>query len=526
MTVESLQTWFARLRTRGNLANTVSRFAQAVGEVGQAQTVGVFLLDYLGQSLLLFASWSKEDGPLVTTHQAVPMTMLQDPLCFALQEGKPYQSQIHASLPAFPSLGLLPNPSRVQSIVAAPLQTWNNTSIGGIIVGYGQSEPTWTKKTATLVDFGALLLDGIIRQQKDHVLLNSLCQDIRRLDGQIRARQNTVHNLLIGRSTVIVQVRDQITKAGSTDLPILITGETGTGKELAASAIHAASPRCNAPFIKINCGALPAPLLESELFGHKKGAFSGATSDHIGLLRSAAGGTVLLDEIGEMPLALQVKLLRVVQDYQVRPVGHVRSYPVNIRIISATNANMEDAIANNRFRPDLYHRLQGFRIHMPPLRQRLDDIPLLTSYFLQRMTTKYGRPTMTCHPDAMQLFLSQPFPGNVRQLFAELEQAVLNAGEGIEIQVEHFLPKPQATDGSKCMSLQGNLAVYEKMLIESVISSYNGNITKAAQALGIPRTTLSSKLRKNENMSSHLVDNPGLKRDRKDNASEPIWTSC
>lgn len=527
MIAVNLQTWLATLRTRGNLTNTVSYFAQAVGEMTQAQIVGVFLLDYLGQNFLLFSSWSKGGGPLVAKHQAVPMDRFQDPLCFSLNEGKPYHTQVHTGLPNFTSLGLLPNRSGVQNLLATPLLTRKNQEIGGILVGYGKNIIPWAKETAALVDFGAMLPDRIIRIQKDYNLLNSLYEDIHRLDGKIRNCENTADLILIGCSNVTGQVRDQIIKVkeGKTDVPILITGETETGKELVASAIHGSSPRCNGPFIKISCGVLPESLLESELFGHKKDAFSGAASDHIGLLRSVAGGHGAPGRNWRMAYFCSSQITPGFSRLSSACCWSRSIFPIGYPYISATNANMEEAIANGRFRPDLYHRLHGFRTHMPSLSQRKEDIPLLILYFLRRMTAKYGCPTMTCHPDTMQLILSKPFPGNLRELFAELEQAILIAGESAEIQTEHFLSKAQTVNGQKSLSLHENLAVYETMLIESVISSFSGNITKTAQALGIPRTTLSSKLRKKIYPTDYLSDSVGLKRNRIVSALEPQWTS-
>lgn len=497
MVVQIAHPWLARLRARTGLADAVSRLARATGEVAGAQTTGVFLLDYTGQNLLLYASWSEEGGELHHQRQAIPMTMLHDPLCFSLQNGTPYTATVQAGLPSYPSLALLPSLAEaVHSVVAVPLLTWDDTGIGGILLGFIRGTPLLDAATGMLIDFGALLLDTIIRQQKDHALLNSLREDIHRLDTHKHTRETAVSTLIIGDSGPIRHVREKIAQAAPYDVPVLITGETGTGKELAASALHAASPRNGAPFVKINCGALPAPLLESELFGHKKGAFSGAATDHLGLLRSAAGGTVLLDEIGEMPLELQVKLLRVLQDHQVRPVGHTRSYPVDIRILSATNAGVEQAIAAGVFRRDLYHRLRGFHIHMPPLRERVEDIPVLTAYYLEKIAARYNRKKITCDPDTMRRFLSHAYPGNVRQLVAELEQAVLVAGNETEILTEQFFAQRQTTIGFTKKTLKEHLSSYEDLLIDSVVSNYCGNITKAAEALGVPRTTLSTKLGK------------------------------
>ena len=523
VTEQNAHFWFARLRSRAGLADSVSHLARAVGEAAGAQIVGVFLLDYTGQNLLHYASWPEAGDAVPQQRQALPMDTLHDPLCFSLHNGKPYVATVQAGLPLYPSLGLLPPPAKaVGSVAAFPLLACGDASIGGIVLGF--TGPAHMPDTATgmLIDFGSLLLDAIIRQQKDHALLNSLREDIHRLDTQKRTREAAASTLIIGNSPVMRRVREKIAKAAPNDVPVLITGETGTGKELAAQALHAASSRSGGPFVTINCGALPAPLLESELFGHKKGSFSGAATDHIGLLRSADGGTMLLDEIGEMPLALQVKLLRVLQDHQVRPVGHTRSYPVDIRIFSATNIEMGPAIDAGAFRRDLYHRLCGFHIHMPPLRERVEDIPVLIEFYLEKLAAQYNRKKMVCPPDTMRHFLSHPYPGNVRQLFAELEQAVLVADMETEILTEQFLPRPQATGDCAGKTLSEHLATYEDMLIDSVVSCYNGNVTKAALALGVPRTTLSSKLQKKQRQSMCPTNNNN--RDRTATLRSPLWT--
>ncbi len=212
--------------------------------------------------------------------------------------------------------------------------------------------------------------------------------------------------------------------AAQSEAALLIQGESGTGKELLARAIHRASPRGKKPFIAINCGAIPAELLESELFGHVKGAFTGATRDHPGLFQSAAGGTVFLDEIGDMPLPLQVKLLRVLQEGEVRPVGATETRAVDVRILSATHRNLDEAIAEGGFRADLYYRLNVVRLTLPPLRERREDIPLLAQHFLAALTEKYGRHIRGFAPDALDMLTAADWPGNIRQLANALEQCV------------------------------------------------------------------------------------------------------
>ncbi len=210
--------------------------------------------------------------------------------------------------------------------------------------------------------------------------------------------------------------------AAQSDAALLIQGESGTGKELLARAIHRASPRRARPFVAINCGAIPAELLESELFGHVKGAFTGAGRDHPGLFLSAQGGTVFLDEIGDMPPPLQVKLLRVLQEGEVRPVGSTETRAVDVRILSATHRNLEEAIVSGEFREDLYYRLNVVNLALPPLRERREDIPLLAQHFLAALTEKYHRRIHGFAPDALDMLVAADWPGNIRQLHNVLEQ--------------------------------------------------------------------------------------------------------
>ncbi|MDP3584013.1 MAG: sigma 54-interacting transcriptional regulator [Thiobacillus sp.] len=212
--------------------------------------------------------------------------------------------------------------------------------------------------------------------------------------------------------------------AAQSEASLLIQGESGTGKELLAQAIHRASPRHAKPFVAINCGAIPAELLESELFGHMKGAFTGAGRDHPGLFLSAEGGTVFLDEIGDMPPPLQVKLLRVLQEGEVRPVGATETRPVDVRIVSATHRNLEEAIVSGEFREDLYYRLNVVTLTLPPLRERREDIPLLARHFLAALTEKYRRRIHGFAPDALDMLTAADWPGNIRQLHNVLEQCV------------------------------------------------------------------------------------------------------
>jgi two-component system response regulator GlrR len=227
---------------------------------------------------------------------------------------------------------------------------------------------------------------------------------------------------IVSRSNCMADLLAEAKLVASSDASVLISGESGTGKELLAQAIHRASPRSAKPFVAVNCGAIPEALLESELFGHVKGSFTGALTNHRGLFVTAGGGTLFLDEIGDMPPALQVKLLRVVQERCVRPVGSSQSVPVDVRILSATNRNLDSAMADGQFREDLYYRLNVVSLRLPALGERREDIPLLANHFLARLSEKYGRRFNGFAPDAMKALTTASWPGNVRQLHNVVEQ--------------------------------------------------------------------------------------------------------
>jgi two-component system response regulator GlrR len=229
---------------------------------------------------------------------------------------------------------------------------------------------------------------------------------------------------IVTRSPAMEEVLQQAQMVSATDASVFIHGESGTGKELLARAIHRASRRSGGEFVAVNCGAIPEPLLESELFGYVKGAFTGAVRDHKGLFQAAHGGTLFLDEIGDMPLALQVKLLRVLQERHVRPVGAVASTPIDVRVVSASHRNLQDEMQAGRFREDLYYRLNVVSLSLPPLAQRREDIPLLAGHFLRQLAERYGKNVSALAPDAIELMLSAAWPGNVRQLFNVVEQTV------------------------------------------------------------------------------------------------------
>lgn len=297
---------------------------------------------------------------------------------------------------------------------------------------------------------------------------------------------------IIGRSPAIARVRDLVHRMAASHASVLITGESGTGKEVVARALHAESPRRAAPFITVNCGAMPENLMESELFGHEKGAFTGAVAAKPGLFRAAHGGTLLLDEIGELPLALQVKLLRVLQERVVRPVGSAKDVSVDVRVLAATNRFLEEDVRRGAFRQDLYYRLNVLRIHLPPLRERREDIPLLARHFVEEQAAIAGRPFELTDEVAATL-ARRSFPGNVR----ELENAVLRATalartDRLEASdfddLDHgrsFSPGAAAGELGEGFDLDAHLSSIEKELIYRALDQSGGVRTQAAKLLGM-----------------------------------------
>jgi transcriptional regulator with PAS, ATPase and Fis domain len=278
---------------------------------------------------------------------------------------------------------------------------------------------------------------------------------------------------------------------------VLITGETGTGKELVARAVHDLSTRAAGPFLPINCGAFGDGVLESELFGHVRGAFTGALRDKPGLFEAASGGTILLDEIGEMGLGAQQRLLRVLQEREVLRVGAIRPTPVDVRIVAASNRDLRAAVAAGRVREDLFYRLHVFPIHVPPLRERREDFPLLITRALEqaRDRTASGAPP-TCSPVAMRLLRVYAWPGNVRELFSVMESAAIRAG-GSRIEAQHLPPEVRASAEDRYASerYRATTSNDERAAIEAALASTGGALTKAAEVLGMGRTTLWRKMK-------------------------------
>jgi two-component system response regulator AtoC len=348
------------------------------------------------------------------------------------------------------------------------------------------------------------------------IKIRALVENKRR-ENVIEAEKRTsgLEETFVGNTPAVKRLLEQISKIASTDVTVLITGESGTGKEVAAREIHNRSPRKGEPFVAVNIGGIHEGLMESELFGHEKGSFTGAAGRKQGLFELAGRGAIFLDEVGEMPMALQIKLLRVLQEKKVRRLGGNSDIPINARIISATNRDLEVLIKEGRFREDLYYRLNVFRITLPPLREKKEDIPLLTDHLLSRLCVRMGRTKPDIDKSVLDSLTAYSFPGNVRELENILERALIYCGgnvikdEDIDLHRENPEAQTHCMQGAAETSTQTgeppiadkppaqpvSMEDIEKKAILEALTRCNGNRTRAAETLGLSRKTILNKLK-------------------------------
>jgi two-component system response regulator PilR (NtrC family) len=311
---------------------------------------------------------------------------------------------------------------------------------------------------------------------------------------------------LLGKSPPMQRVFDVLRKVASTRTSVLLIGESGTGKELAARALHELSPRSDHPFVGVNCGAIPESLLESELFGHLKGAFTGASADKQGLFEAAHNGTLLLDEVAELPVSMQVKLLRVLQERKVKPVGGISEREVDVRIVAATNRDLETEVEKSTFRQDLYYRLNVIQIRLPPLRERREDLPLLVDHFIRKFSAEHGRNVVGAAPEVMSALMMYHFPGNVRELENMIERAVtLSTTDWLALDAFPNLIGLQAAAPSanaaaaitdEGLDLERHLEEYERTILIKALEKTAGNRTEAARLLRVSFRSMRYRLSK------------------------------
>jgi transcriptional regulator with GAF, ATPase, and Fis domain len=406
-------------------------------------------------------------------------------------------------------------------LIAAPLIT-DEGSLGVLEAVNRRGGGPFSESDLALFEALAASVAVAIRNARRFGQMKESEQRLRVQVGSLR-RELASHDRfgeLIATSHAMADVLRLMESAAASSIAVLIEGETGTGKELVAHAIHRASDRADGPFVAVNCAALPEALLESELFGHRRGAFTGATADHPGFFKAAAGGVIFLDEIGELPFAMQAKLLRVLQDGEVTAVGDTRPQKVDVRVIAATNRDLRAAVAAKAFREDLYYRLAAFPIHLPPLRERREDIPLLAASFLEAACQRHHKPLGGFDPATIELLGRAVWPGNVRELQNEIERAVAIAHTGETITPTHLSPNLRSAElasqlsvkapglesilqdrepGRKGQSVARPLrearADFEARYIAKVLAENDGSISRAALALGISRVALHQKIK-------------------------------
>jgi transcriptional regulator with GAF, ATPase, and Fis domain len=368
---------------------------------------------------------------------------------------------------------------RLSSVMCVPLLERGNL-LGLIYVGNDSVVNLFEEQTLQALTVFASQASLIIRNA---LLVNELQLDNRMLHEKLEQLR---FGEIVGSSPPMQEVFKKVAKISSTDISVLITGETGTGKELIAREIHVRSPRLKAPFVSINCGAIPESLLESELFGHMKGSFTGAVSNKLGKFQAADKGTLFLDEIGEMPMSLQVKILRALQEKVVNRVGANQPEPVDIRIVAATNRDLEAEIKNGRFREDLYYRLNVVNVHLPPLRERGDDILVIARYLLARYAPEYGNKVKGFSPNATVAMRKYRWPGNIRELENRLKKAIVLADKSLLGPEDLDL---KGDDLPPILPLAEAKEKFQRDYINEVLALNNGNRTKTARDLGVdPRT--------------------------------------
>lgn len=470
---------YADLARALNAESLLGRLVETAARLSDCRLSQIYLLDATHTRLMLAAEWC--DG-LLQPGEAASLSsdydgeqLLQYCLCqnrtLCLAE---LDTSLHAS-------GFLPNIQETwRSLLCQPLQDEHQRVVGLLLVAHTQSKDLqgFSASLAQLGTFGIAQLHLLQRLRTSGKEVSTVMPSSPCASGYG----------LIGDSLHMRAVYQLIGKVLHSPVSVLLTGETGTGKDLVARAIHDCGYRRSKAFVVQNCAALPEHLLESELFGYRKGAFTGAEQDRTGLLDAADGGTLFLDEIGDMPLLLQAKLLRVLQEGEVRPLGSTKTHKVDVRIIAATHRNLRAQVEDGRFREDLFYRLSNFPIELPALRERGEDILRLARHFADKGCAFLQRDLCRWSDAALELLASYAFPGNVRELKAMVERAVLLC-EGSELLPEHFNFRVE-TGLDSSMNLRERMERVERSLLMDCLRKNGGNQSQAARELGLPRRTL------------------------------------
>lgn len=393
-----------------------------------------------------------------------------------------------------PSLNFLPGQAADKTLIAIPILVSGQPTgllTAVFIRGARKNETEQFLSLAGSMIGQTLRIEHAVRGERQ-----KLIEENSHLRQELKEKHEFSH--IVGNSNPMKHVYDQVTQVARSNATVLLRGESGTGKEMIANAIHYNSLRSKRALVKINCAALPDTLIESELFGHEKGAFTGADRFKKGRFEMADGGTLFLDEIGDLPLQTQIKLLRVLQEREFERIGGTETIKTNLRLITATNKNLESAIAKGEFREDLYYRLNVFTIHLPPLRERKSDILLLAEHFLEKYELEHGKRIRRISTPAIDMLMSYHFPGNVRELENAIERAVLVCDSNV-IHGHHLPPTLQTAEVSGTetrVTLSSAVAAFERDLIQDTLKSTHGNIARAAKSLDSTERILGYKIKK------------------------------
>ena len=487
----------------------LQQVTQKCREVLDAEGASILLLDASG-SELYFPYLSELDPEVARRLAGLKFPATQGIAGEALRSGRALKVDDVSAEAHFYSLIDRHTGLRTRSLLAAPLVV-GEQRLGALEVVNARGRAGFSDDDLVLLELLAHSIALALQHATRVDRLQAAEQNLRTELGALRrdlAKQELLADI-VGASAEMAEVLRLITSISATPIAVLLEGETGTGKELLARALHRLSDRAERPFLAINCAALSEHLLESELFGHRRGAFTGAVGDRPGLFRAASGGVIFLDEIGEMPLPMQPKLLRVLQDGEIIPVGSVRPERVDVRVISASNRDLRAAVTAGSFREDLYYRLAAFPIALPPLRARRGDIALLAARFLATAAQRQHKPVGNLDPETLLLLERYLWPGNVRELQNEIERAVALTPPGEPLLPQRFSPKlrgatpaPAATPPAATApaappngGLRSARAEFEARYIGQVFAQNQRNVSRSARALGISRISLQRKLK-------------------------------
>jgi Nif-specific regulatory protein len=482
------QTLGASLNLRASLTQVLDTLADSHATVSSV----VYLKEETGGALVVEASTGAAMTLSGTRHASEPLGAR------VVQSGRPIVVPRVSKEPLFPDRAAILKRARHEelSFICVPVKSGHRT-IGALGVALPYQKDRTYEPDAKFFGVVASMVGQALRV---HRLIESerkrLLDENTKLRQELRERYD-IQNM-IGSSRPVQQVYEQVAQVAPTSTTVLIRGESGTGKELVAHAIHYNSPRARKPFVKVSCGALPESLIESELFGYEPGAFTDARTQKKGRFELANGGTLFLDEVGELSLATQVKLLRVLQEREFERLGGTQPIKVNVRVVAATNKDLEEAVKTGTFREDLYYRLNVFSIYIAPLRERKPDIPLLADHFVQKYAASHGKDVRRIATSAIDMLMSYHWPGNVRELENCLERAVLVCDGGV-IHAHHLPPTLQTAEVSGTLprqSLEEALGLYEKDLILDALKSSRGNRAKAARLLHTTERIIGYAVRK------------------------------